>query len=165
MSLPRPARSRCRRMLGIGALLAGLWLAGCAASPATTVSAAPPPLAPGLARVWFLRLPDPPNSSGYADVPIVYVDRKPFARIAQGTAFFHDFQPGRYRLSAQTFDIYSGQHDILHLEPGTQTYVQVLGVANWELGSVVGGWSFAVAPMTVAAGKQYLQTLTDLGQH
>jgi hypothetical protein len=50
------------------------------------------------------------------------------------------------------------------LAPGTDTYVQILGVANWELESVVGGWSFAVTPMTPAAGKQYLQTVTDLGQ-
>jgi hypothetical protein len=31
------------------------------------------------------------------------------------------------------------------------------------LESVVGGWSFAVAPMTPAAGKDYLRTVRDLG--
>jgi hypothetical protein len=66
--------------------------------------------------------------------------------------------------SARAFGIYAGQHDILHLEPGTGTDVRVLGVANWELGSVVGGWSFAVFPMTTAAGKEYMKSLAELRQ-
>jgi hypothetical protein len=161
-------RSRFHRGLPevVGAALALLVLAACAA-PAEAPSAPAPaaPLAPGMSRVWFLRLPDPPNRAGYAAVPMVYVDRAPLVPIAQGTAFYHDFAaPGRYRLSVQNFGLYSGQHDILHLEPGTVTYVQVLGVANWELESVVGGWSFAVAPMTPAAGKDYLRTVRDLGK-
>jgi hypothetical protein len=150
----------------LGAILAGLLLVSCGA-PRGTVPAVTPtaPIAPGTARVWFLRLQDPPNQEGFAAVPMVYVDRAPLVPIAQGTAFSHDFPaPGRYRLSVQNFGLYSGQHDILHLEPGTETYVQVLGVANWELESVVGGWSFAVTPMTPAAGRQYLQTVTDLGR-
>jgi hypothetical protein len=152
------------RVTWAGAVIFGVLLGGCGAQPAATSPAASPvPLAPGMARVWFLRLQDPPNRSGYAIAPIIYVDRQPLAPIAENTAFFHDFVPGRYRLSAQSFSIYVGQHDVLHLDPGTETYVQVLGVADWELGSSVGSWTFAVAPMTAAAGKQYLATLTDLG--
>jgi hypothetical protein len=161
----RSGKSRFGMLSRVGAVLVGLLLAGCAAQPAPSSSAAPAaPLAPGMARVWFLRQQDPPNRSAYADSPLVYINRAPFAQISQGTVFFHDFPPGRYRLSAQAFDIYAGQHDILHLEPGTETYVQVLGVANWELGSVVGGWSFAVLPMTPAAAKLFLPDLTYLGQ-
>jgi hypothetical protein len=173
----------------VGIVLVGLLLAGCGAPPAATTPAALPaaspaappaasPAAPpaaspavppalpasGMARVWFLRLQDPPNASGYAIAPIIYVNRQPFAAIADGTAFFHDFPPGRYRLSVQSFSIYVGQHAVLHLDPGTVTYVQVLGVADWELGSSVGSWTFAVTPMTMAAGKLYLATLSDLGQ-
>jgi hypothetical protein len=156
-------RVRDRIAIAVGVVAVGLLLAACAAPPSPADKA--PPLAPGMARVWFLRLQDPPNRAGYAAVPMVYVDRAPLVPIEQGTAFFHDFPaPGRYRLSVQNFGLYSGQHDILHLEPGTETYVQVLGVANWELETVVGGWSFAVAPMTAAAGKAYLLTLSDLGR-
>ena len=94
----------------------------------------PPPLASDMARVWFLRQADPAGGNIYASSPVVYVDRKPLTQSAQGTAFFHDFAPGRYRLSAQAFGTYSDQHDIVHLEAGTQTYVQIIPVANWELG-------------------------------
>jgi hypothetical protein len=145
------------------AILIALVLAGCAPEPRGTAAVAP--LAPGLARVWFLRQEDPTGGNIYASQPIVYVDRKPLATMQQGTAFFHDFSPGRYRLSAQAVGgaTYAGQHDILHLDPGTETYVQVIAVGNWEVGSPVGGFSFAVLPMSPNIAKQYLSTVTDLG--
>ncbi len=148
----------------IGAFLVFVLLAGCVMPAATTVTT--PPLAPGMARVWFLRQSDPTSGNIYATQPIVYVDRTPLVTIQQGTAFFHDFPPGRYRLSAQASGgaTYAGQHDILHLEPGTETYVQVIAVGNWELGSPVGGYSFAVLPMAPDVAKQYLPTMTDLGR-
>jgi len=147
----------------LGGILIALLLAGCAPE---TPRATTPPLAPGLARVWFLRQSDPTGGNIYASQPIVYVDRTPLVTIQQGTAFFRDFSPGRYRLSAQAVGgaTYAGQHDILHLDPGTETYVQVIAVGNWELGSPVGGYSFAVLPMSPNLAKQYLETLTDLGQ-
>jgi hypothetical protein len=148
----------------VGALLAAFLLAGCAAQPGTTAATTPAsPLAAGMARVWFLRQADPPGGNIYASAPTVFVDRAPLAQISQGTVFYHDFSPGRYRLSAQAFGTPAGQHDILHLDPGTQTFVQIIGVANWELGSTVGGWSFAVLPMSPDLAKQYLPTLTALG--
>jgi hypothetical protein len=146
----------------IGAFLALVLLAGCTAPAATTVTA--PPLAPGSARVWFLRQSDPTAGNIYAAAPLIYIDRKPFTQIQQGTAFFHDFPPGRYRLSAQAFGTYADQHDILHLDPGSEVYVQIIAVGNWELGSPVGGYSFAVLPMAPDLARQYLPTLTDLGQ-
>jgi hypothetical protein len=146
----------------IGAFLALVLLAGCTAPAATTVTT--PPLPPGSARVWFLRQSDPTAGNIYAAAPLIYIDRKPFTQIQQGTAFFHDFAPGRYRLSAQAFGTYSDQHDILHLDAGSEVYVQIIAVGNWELGSPVGGYSFAVLPMAPDLARQYLPTLTDLGQ-
>jgi hypothetical protein len=94
---------------------------------------------------------------------MVFVDRAPLAQISQGTAFFHDFSPGRYRLSAQAYGTPVGQHAVLHLEAGTETYVQVLATANWKLGAPEGGWSFAVLPMSPQIAKQYLPIVNDLG--
>jgi hypothetical protein len=122
-----------------------------------------PPLAAGMARVWFLRQPDPPGGNIYSAQPEVFVDRAPLAPIAHGTVFFHDFAPGRYRLSVQAFGTPIGQHSVLHLDPGTQTYVQVLATANWELGTA-GGWSFAILPMAPQVAAQYMPILNDLGQ-
>jgi hypothetical protein len=148
----------------LGAVLAALLLAGCAAPPATAPASPAPPLAAGMARVWFLRQPDPPGGTVFAASPMVFVNRAPLAQISQGQIFFHDFAPGRYRLSAQAFGTPAGQHSVLHLEAGTETYVQVFASANWELGSTVGGWSFAVLPMAPNVARQYLPVLNDLGQ-
>jgi hypothetical protein len=147
----------------LGVILISLLLAACAPKPP---EASASPLAPGLARVWFLRQGDPTGGNIYASQPIVYVDRTALVTIQQGTAFFHDFPPGRYRLSAQVVGgaTYAGQHDIVHLDSGTETYVQVIAVGNWELGSPVGGYSFAVLPMSPDVAKSYLLTLMDLGQ-
>jgi hypothetical protein len=116
-----------------------------------------------MARVWFLRQADPTGGNIYAAAPLVYINRAPFAQIQQGTAFFHDFPPGRYRLSAQAFGTPASQHDTVQLAPGTEMYVQVEAVANWELGSTLGGYSFAVLPMSTEVAKQYLPTLVQLG--
>jgi hypothetical protein len=146
-----------------------LLLVGCAmppaptAQPASTTPAAAPPMKAGTARVWFLRQPDPTGGNIYAAAPYVLIDRAPLAQIPQGAVFFHDFAPGRYRLSAQAFGTPASQHDILHLDPGTETYVQIEAVANWELGSPVGGYSFAVLPMPPNVAKAYLPSLADLG--
>ena len=148
----------------LGAVLAALLLAGCAAPPTATAATTAPPLAAGMARVWFLRQPDPPSGIVYAASPMIFIDRAPFVEISQGTAFFHDFSPGRYRLSAQAFGTPVGQHAVLHLEAGTETYVQVHATANWELGAPEGGWSFAILPMAPEVAKQYLPILSDVGQ-
>jgi hypothetical protein len=150
----------------VGAVLVALLLAGCVPQPATTPppAAAAPPLAAGMARVWFLRQADPPGGNIYAADPMVYVDRAPLSQIKQGTFFSHDFLPGRYRLSVQAFGTPAGQHDIVQLAAGTEAFVQIEAVANWELGSPVGGYSFAVLPMSPELAKQYLPTLADIGQ-
>jgi hypothetical protein len=164
MRADRSATYRSAPSAWLGGVLAALLLAGCAAQPtATAPTTTAPPLAAGVARVWFLRQPDPPGGNIYAASPMIFVDRQPFAQISQGQLFFHDFAPGRYRLSVQAFGTPVGQHAVLHLEAGTETYVQVLAIADWELGAV-GTWSFAVLPMSPQVAQQYLPILHDLGQ-
>jgi hypothetical protein len=142
--------------------VAFLLLSGCAGQPATTASTQLA-LPAGMARVWFLRQADPTGGNIYAAAPLVYVNRAPLTQIREGTAFFHDFQPGRFRLSAQAFGTPASQHDTVELTPGMEIYVQVEAVANWELGSTLGGYSFAVLPMSPNVAKQYLPTLVQLG--
>ncbi len=78
-----------------------LMLAGCAA-PAGTASQAPvPALQPDMARVWVLRQPTAPGGNVAGANPMVYANGAPLARSAQGTVFFHDFQPGTYRFTVQ----------------------------------------------------------------
>jgi hypothetical protein len=79
-----------------------------------------------MARVWFFRQADPPGGDVYAAVPIVYANGAPVGNAPQGTVFFHDFPPGKYRFTVQPFGTPTREHDTLQLMPGMQSYVQVL---------------------------------------
>ena len=95
---------------------------------------------------------------------MVYANGAPVAQSAQGTAFFHDFQPGAYRFTVQPYGTPTNYVDTLQLAPGMEAYVQVEGVPNWEVGSTAGGGSFVVANMSPREAQQYLPTMTNLGQ-
>jgi hypothetical protein len=147
--------------LGLGFLV----LAGCAAQPAGTASQAPvAALQPSMARVWVLRQPSSPGGNVAAADPMVYANGAPLAQSAQGTVFFHDFQPGTYRFTVQAYGTPANLVDTLQLAPGTQAYVQVQAVPNWEMGSTAGGASFAVLTMSPAEAQPYLQEMKYLGQ-
>jgi len=147
--------------LGLGPLV----LAGCAAQPTGTASlASPPTLQPGMARLWVLRQPSSPGGNVAAADPMVYANGAPVARSAQGTVYFHDFQPGIYHFTVQPYGTPANLVDTLQLAPGTQAYVQVQAVPNWEMGSTAGGASFAVLTMAPAEAQPYLQEMKYLGQ-
>lgn len=149
-----------------GAALALSLLAGCAGPPtASPEAAAAPPPAPGMARVWFLRQADPAGGNVFAADPMVSANGAPLGQIRQGTAFFHDFPAGSYRFGVQSFGTPSPhQGDTVQLAPGMTTYVQIEAAPNWELGSRAGGYGFAVLSMSPEIARQYLPSLTDLGQ-
>lgn len=142
-----------------------LVLGGCAAQPAGTASQAPvPTLQPNMARVWVLRQANAPGGNVAAADPMVFANGAPLAQSAQGTVFFHDFQPGTYRFTVQPYGTPANLVDTLQLAPGTDAYVQVQAVPNWEMGSTGGGASFAVLTMSPPEAQAYIQTVTNLGQ-
>jgi hypothetical protein len=142
-----------------------LQLAGCAPTPSAATSQAQiPPVAAGTARVWFFRQSDPPGGNVFAADPMITANDAPLSQIKQGTAFFHDFPPGRYKFKVQAFGTPTGERDTIQLAPGTQTYLQVEWVPNWQTGSTVGGSSFVIQPASPEIAQQYIPTLTNLGQ-
>ena len=159
--------TQTRAMLGcnVGADARDAVPVGCGAQPAGTASlASAPTLQPGMARVWVLRQPSAPGGNVAAADPMVYANGASLAQSAQGTVFFHDFQPGTYRLTVQPYGTPANLVDTLQLGPGTQAYVQVQAVPNWEMGSTAGGASFAVLTMSPAEAQPYLQEMKYLGQ-
>jgi hypothetical protein len=142
-----------------------LGLAGCAAqSKATTSQAQIPAMEPGTARVWFLRQQDPPGGNIEAATPMVFANGAPVSQIREGSIFYHDFPPGTYKFAVQPYGTPSGERDTVQLVPGTQSYVQIQWVPNWEVGSRSGGAAFAVLSMSPEVATQYLPTLAYLGQ-
>ena len=157
---------RYRTSALIGLCIGLLGLAACTPQPTGAASlTSPPTLQPGMARLWVLRQPSSPGGTVAAADPMVYANGAPVARSAQGTYFFHDFQPGTYRLTVQPYGTPANLVDTLQLAPGTEGYVQVQAVANWEMsGSTALGASFAVLTMPAAEAKAYLQDMKYLGQ-
>ena len=82
-----------------------LWIAVSAFSlmwaPSSSFGASPeqaPPLAPGMARVWFLQ-ELVPGSSFYA--PMIYANGAQLAISPEGSAFYRDYAPGTYLFSVE----------------------------------------------------------------
>jgi len=153
-------------------LTAAIWfglglfaLSGCA--PQTQVAsskAQDPALQPGMARVWVFRQADPTGGNVYGADPIVYANGAAVGSAPQGTVFFHDFQPGKYRFTVQPFGTPTREHDTVQLMPGAQSYLQVQWEPNWEANRTGGGASFTVLTSSPEVAQQYLPTLTNLGQ-
>jgi hypothetical protein len=142
-----------------------LGLAGCMAEQAekSWQQASIPPLQPGMARVWVLRMPSEAGVISGAD-PMVFANGAPLAQSTVFTVYYHDFPPGPYRFTVQAYGTPAHLVDNVVLAPGTDTYVQVQAIANWQLGSTAGGSSFAVMTMSPQEAKSYLPTMKYLGE-
>jgi hypothetical protein len=145
---------------GLGLLV----LAGCAVQPGGTASQAPvPALQPNMARVWVLRSPSLGSVTTGAD-PMVYANGAALAQSAQGTVFFHDFQPGTYRFTVQQYGVPTNQVDTLQLAPGTQAYVQVVAEPAYYAGSSATGATAVVMTMAPQEAQASMESLTNIGQ-
>ena len=95
---------------------------------------------------------------------MVYANGAALAQSAQGTVFFHDFQPGTYRFTVQPYGIPTSQVDTLQLAPGTEAYVQVVAEPAYYAGSSGTGVTFAVMTMAPQEAQVSMQSLRNIGQ-
>ena len=123
--------------------------------------AAVAPPAPGTARVWFMRTKDPQEQFGD---PTIYANGNPVGRSVPGIAFYHDFPPGAYAFTVQSYGAPTSNKDRLQLALGTQTYLEILWGQDWLIGTVGGGQStFFVRTLPPELDQAYLRMLTDKG--
>jgi hypothetical protein len=119
-------------------------------------------LAPGMARVWFLRTKDPQEQFGD---PIIYANGNQVGRSIPGIAFYRDFPPGAYAFAVQSYGLTAGQpvqRNTVQLAPGTQTYLEILWGGSWLEGAP-GGATFFVRTLPPELDQAYLRMLTDKG--
>jgi hypothetical protein len=124
-----------------------------------------PPLAPGMARVWFLRPAGSLNGNVWAAAPVIYANGTRVGDIPAGTDFYRDFRPGTYSFAVQPYGLPTGQADTVQLSPGTQTYLEIQWLASWEEGYPEAGWGFApntfgILTMSPQLAQAYLPALT-----
>jgi hypothetical protein len=115
--------------------------------------------APGMARAWFLRTNDPQEQHGD---PIIYANGNQVGRSVPGIAFYHDFPPGAYAFTVQSYGVPNNYKDRVQLAPGTQTYLEILWGASWLEGAP-GGATFFVRTLPPELDQAYLKMLTDKG--
>jgi hypothetical protein len=137
----------------------------------TAAQAQIPAIAPGTARVWFLRGWDAPSGQGfvYGAAPVIYANSAPVGDMPTGSSFFRDFPPGTYRFTVEPIGLPTPQAATVQLAAGTQTYLQAQWVASWEFGYPEVDYSFApntfaVMAMSPQVAQAYLPTLSYLGQ-
>jgi hypothetical protein len=99
-------------------------------SPAATPDQAPP-VAPGRARVWFLRQLFP-GSAMFA--PMVSANGAPVGISPQGTVFYRDFPPGNYVFTVENCIPEPRTSFALPLAPGNQFALEVQSDPNgaWD---------------------------------
>ena len=66
---------------------------------------------------------------------MVFANGAAVAKSTLNTVYYHDFQPGTYRFTVQAYGTPANLVDTVALSPGTETYLQVQAVPNWEMGS------------------------------
>ena len=118
--------------------------------------------APGMARVWFVRTSDPQEQFGD---PIIFANGQQLGRAVPGVAFYHDFPPGTYTFTVQSYGLTAGQplqKDVIQLAPGTQTYLEILWGGSWLVGTA-GGATFFVRTLPSDFGPAYVLRLADKG--
>jgi hypothetical protein len=130
-----------------------------------------PAIAPGSARVWFLRGWDAPSGQTYvyAATPSVYANGASVGDLPIGSSFFRDFSPGTYTFTVEPYGLPTPQATTVQLAAGTQSYLQAQWVASWEFGYPEVDFSFApntfaVMAMSPQVAQAYLPTLSYLGQ-
>jgi hypothetical protein len=110
-------------------LVAGLVLtaAGCAGPRQAPV--ATPPVPVGQARIWFYREWLPSESLNLANID---VNGSYFGSVANGSAFYRDVPPGRYRIAPVSYNRDFNQDKDVDVAPGQQLYVKILSLQNWD---------------------------------
>jgi len=105
-----------------------------------------PAIAPGMARVWFLRPAGSSNGNVWATAPMIYANGASIGDIPAGTEFYRDFRPRMYSFTVQPYGLPTGQADTVQLAPGTQTYLEIQWLASWEEGYPEAGWGSRPTP-------------------
>jgi hypothetical protein len=142
-----------------------LLLASCATGGGGSALQAYAPVAaqsPGTARVWFMHVNDPQEQAGD---PIIYANGNQLGRSIPGIAFYHDFPPGTYAFTVQSYGLAASQalqKDVVQLAPGSQTYLEILWGASWLTGTA-GGATYYVRTLPPDLASAYLKMLTDKG--
>ena len=136
-------------------------LAGCTSGPSmSAVQSQIPPVPAGLARVWILRQYRPMESQ---NMPMISVNGVPFARSEHASVFYHDFLPGTYHFTVESYGWDYNQDTTLQLSAGMQPFLEIQTEREFVSGDQTTRDTFYVRPLPLYWASKYFPTITYLG--
>jgi hypothetical protein len=115
-----------------------LAMAGCAQPPPAAPYLATP-VAPGTARIWFYRDPNPYETLA---TPYIRLNGVVAGVSEPGGAFYRDVPPGHYRISADSYYSDPTMDRDADVAPGGEVYAKVLPLDHSVLGGGVSGTGY-----------------------
>lgn len=115
-----------------------LAMAGCAQPPPAAPYLATP-VAPGTARIWFYRDPNPYETLA---TPYIRLNGVVAGVSEPGGAFYRDVPPGHYRISADSYYSDPTMDRDVDVAPGGEVYAKVLPLDHSVLGGGVSGTGY-----------------------
>jgi hypothetical protein len=144
-------------------LFAAAWLAVAAPAlgPALAQTAAGvPPIPPGDARVWIMRVLEP----GVAPhAPMVTADGAPMAISAQATMFYRDVPAGMHVFDVQQCDSGVASAQRLNLAPGQEVALQVTQIEDTAPFDCIPADVYYLSYVTPRLMPYYFAQLQNLG--
>jgi hypothetical protein len=153
LAIPAPRRMLRAFVMSL-VVLGGLLTPAFAANPDQA-----PPIPAGQSRVWFLRQLLPGT---IFTPPTVYVNGSPIARSDQGTVFYRDFTPGRYKFTVENCLKQADTSQTMMLQPNAQYAIEVQQDDNgaWDCYPKQVSYLRQIQPQEVA---YYFAPVTYLG--
>lgn len=138
-----------------------LALTGCVFGPSIVAAQSQvPPVPVGMARVWILRQYRPMASQ---NMPMISVNGVPFARSEHGSLFYHDFAPGTYHFTVESYGWDYNQDATLQLSAGMQSFLEVIAEREFVSGDQTTSDTFYIRPLPLYWATKYFPTITYLG--
>lgn len=116
LAIPAPRRALRAFVMSL-VVLGGLLAPAFAATPEQA-----PPVPAGQSRVWFARQLLP---GSIQTAPQVYVNGAPIAISAQGTVFYRDFTPGKYKFRVENCLKQANTGQNMRLRPNAQYLLEI----------------------------------------
>ena len=149
---PRGTLARCLLLMA---------LTGCTSGPRmSAVQSQIPPVPAGMARVWILRQYRPMESQ---NMPLISVNGVPFARSEHASVFYHDFLPGTYHFTVESYGWDYSQDTTLQLGAGMQPFLEIQTEREFISGDQTRRDIFYVRPRPLYWASKYFPTITYLG--
>ena len=130
------------------------------ALPAAAQVAAVPPIPPGDARVWIMRVLEP----GVAPhAPMVTADGAPMAISAQATMFYHDVPAGMHVFNVEQCDSGVASAQRLNLAPGQEVGLPVTQIEDTAPFDCIPADVYYLSPVAPHLMPYYFAQLQNLG--